>query len=215
MRRRYLIKGSKNNNIVYYTTIDNNTINVSMGAFNVVILSNIYDEMGIITCKGNITVINNQAFYNCTNLTSIEIPNSVTSIGNLAFSGCSNLTSIEIPNSVTSIGDGAFRYCESLTSIEIPNNVTSIGSSMFYQCSSLTSIEIPNSVTSIGNWAFYQCSSLMSVYVKSTTPPTLGYSVFNLNASDRKIYVPRASLDIYKTASGWREYASAIEPYDF
>ncbi|HCX07972.1 MAG TPA: hypothetical protein DHG20_02505, partial [Acholeplasmatales bacterium] len=55
------------------------------------------------------------AFYDCTSLTSIKIPNSVTSIGSSAFSGCTSLTSIKIPNSVTSIGDYAFEYCTSLT----------------------------------------------------------------------------------------------------
>ena len=59
---------------------------------------------------------------------------SVTSIGNNAFWGCSGLTSVTIPNSVTSIGDKAFYYCKGLTSVTIPNSVTSIGKSAFYGC---------------------------------------------------------------------------------
>ncbi|MBO5975185.1 MAG: leucine-rich repeat domain-containing protein, partial [Paludibacteraceae bacterium] len=73
----------------------------------------------------------------------------VTSIGNGAFYDCSTLTSITIPNSVTSIGNYAF-YVTGLTSITIPNSVTSIGNNAFSGCGSLTSITIPNSVTSIG-----------------------------------------------------------------
>ena len=61
--------------------------------------------------------INQYAFWNCKNLTSITIPSSVTSIGEYAFYGCKSLTSITIPSSVTSIGDGAFYYCTNLTSI--------------------------------------------------------------------------------------------------
>jgi hypothetical protein len=83
---------------------------------------------------------------------------SVTSIGDWAFYACTSLTSIEIPNSVTSIGNLAFYCCYSLTSIQIPNSVTSIGSSAFKDCYSLTSIQIPNSVTSIGSEAFSRCS---------------------------------------------------------
>ena len=59
---------------------------------------------------------------------------SVTSIGNNAFWGCSGLTSVTIPNSVTSIGDKAFYYCRGLTSVTIPNSVTSIGKSAFSFC---------------------------------------------------------------------------------
>ncbi len=94
---------------------------------------------------------------------------SVTSIGSWAFYYCSSLTSITIPNSVTSIGADAFSCCSSLTAITIPNSVTSIGVSVFCRCSSLTSITIPDSVTSIGNDAFYYCSSLTTVTIDSQT----------------------------------------------
>ena len=91
----------------------------------------------------------------------------VTSIGNGAFWGCTGLTSITIPNSVTSIGGEAFRGCTGLTSITIPNSVTSIGDYAFYKCTGLTSITIPNSVTSIGDLAFEDCTGLTSINVAS------------------------------------------------
>ena len=82
---------------------------------------------------------------------------SVTSIGESAFYYCSFLTSVTIPNSVTSIGESAFYKCSRLTSVTIPNSVTSIGDRAFYYCSFFTSVTIPNSVTSIGRDAFYNC----------------------------------------------------------
>ena len=168
------------------------------------------DSLTSVTIPDSVTSIGVQALYNCTSLTSVTIGDSVTEIGAWAFYNCSSLTSVTIPDSVTSIGDCAFYDCSSLTSVTIPNSVTSIGSSAFGYCSSLTSITIPDSVTEIGWYAFHSCSSLKEVYCKPTTPPSGGRYMFNSNASSRKIYVPRASVDAYKAASGWSDYADAI-----
>ena len=116
--------------------------------------------------NGKTYEIYQSAFYNCTSLTSITIPNSVTSIGDEAFTGCRGLTSITIPASVTNIGSSAFYRCTSLASVtfEGDSQLTSIGSSAFYECTGLTSITIPSSVTSIGDEAFAACYKLVEVY---------------------------------------------------
>ena len=67
-----------------------------------------FDELQYFT---GLQSIGQFAFYRCTGLTSINIPNSVTTIAAMAFSGCSGLTSINIPNSVTTIGESAFEEC--------------------------------------------------------------------------------------------------------
>ena len=197
-----------------------------------------------LTIGNSVTSIGNYAFRECTSLTSITIPDSVTSIGYDAFYYCSSLTAFygkfasadnrcliidgvlhsfapasltqyTIPDSVTSIGWKAFQNCDSLTSVTIPDSVTSIGASAFAWCNSLTSVTIGNSVTSIGYDAFGDCSSLKEVYCKPITPPTGEISMFNNNASGRKIYVPAASVEAYKAAQYWSGYASGIEGYDF
>ena len=147
------------NNEIWYTATAK-VIPYSIWDFGAKIVSNDWDSVtgkGVITFNGDVTLIGERAFYYCSSLTSIIIPNSVTSIGDYAFSDCYSLTSITIPDSVTSIGDNAFCFCESLTSIIIPNSVTSIGVWAFSSCGSLTSVNIPNSVTSIGDNTFKNC----------------------------------------------------------
>lgn len=103
------------------------------------------------------------AFENCSKLTSVEIPNGVTTIPMSTFRGCTKLKNINIPNSVTKILSWAFADCTELEDISIPNSVEVIGSSAFAGCKSLTSIEIPKSVTIIDYLQFYDCENLVDV----------------------------------------------------
>ena len=99
-------------------------------------------------------------------------------------------------------------------------SVTTIGNGAFRECSSLRTITLPASVSTIENYAFESCSSLEKVFCKAKTPPTLtqdyyGYSIFKNNAPNRYIYVPTNSVDDYKTAVGWSNYANYIVDSDF
>ena len=108
--------------------------------------------------------IGDDAFYECSQLSSVILSNGVTSIGKMAFYNCSNLTSITIPNTVTEIGDDAFARCEKLSEIILPDSVLKLGSRAFYNCS-ITSIHIPANVTDIGNGLFEYCDKLVEVTV--------------------------------------------------
>ena len=115
---------------------------------------------------------------------------SVTAIGDNAFYHCSSLTSVTIPNSVTSIDYWAFWLCSSLTSVTLGNSVTSIGGEAFSGCSSLTSITIPYSVTEIGYYAFNNCSSLTSVTCLRSNSPSLDGDVFDGTPNNKTLTIP-------------------------
>ena len=138
-----------------------------------------------------VTSISSNAFYGCTGLTSITIPNAVTSIGESAFHGCSGLTSVTIPNAVTSIGLSAFRSCIALTTVTISNSVTSISNYTFSNCAALTSVTIPNSVTSIGNNAFAGCAALTSVTIPNSVT-SIGNTTFDSCTGLTSITIPNA-----------------------
>ena len=165
-------------------------------------------------CDSNTTLTSGDTHpsgYEYSAMTSAVIESCITAIGENAFRSCSGLTSVTIPNSVTSIGGTAFIYCYSLSSIDIPTSVTSIYSSAFKYCSALASVTIPSSVTWIGREAFNYCRGLTSITCLATTPPSLGGSnIFN-QTNNCPIYVPSSSVNAYKSANVWNNYASRIQ----
>lgn len=158
-----------------------------------------------------VILIGDFAFSSASGFTSITIPPSVTTFGQYAFSGASGLNSVTIDYaSNATLGGNQFKD-SSITSLTIGSNPTSIGSSMFDNCTGLTTLVIPTNISSIGGYAFRNCTRLTSITVESVTPPTLGgIYVFN-NTNDCPIYVPSESVDTYKAASGWKDYASRIQ----
>ena len=202
-------------NGIYYNYLDGNNVKVTYRGDYYNSYDDEYSGEVIIpsTVRYNgttysVTSIGYAAFYFCSCLSSVTIPNSVTSIGDYAFDGCYRLTSVTIPNSVTSIGRYAFDGCSRLTSITIPNSVTSIGDLAFASCTSLTSVTIGNSVTSIGNLAFYNCSSLTSIICLGTTPPNAS----NLGAKTYacKLIVPRSAYNAYVRHAYWGEFSIIV-----
>ncbi len=184
-------------------------------------------SLASINIPNSVTLIEICAFDYCASLTSVTIPANVTSIGGWAFCHCPSLASFygkfASDDNRCLIIDGvlnSFATGCGLTEYAIPDSVTSIGGGAFEGCTLLTSVTIPEGVISIGELAFYNCESLTEVYCKPTVSPVadapyLYWHAFHNNAEGRKIYVPRESVERYKAAEGWSDYADHIEPHMF
>ena len=136
---------------------------------------------------------------------------SVTSIGDDAFFACSGLTSVTIPNSVTSIGMYAFASCSRLTSVTIGNSVESIGDEAFRDCSGLTSVTIGNGVTRIGIRAFRNCPELLDVYCYAKDVPSTESNAFEGSYPEyATLHVPDASIDSYKASAPWSSFSKIV-----
>ena len=177
------------NNVNYLYTVGSGiaTVITSSSASGTI---SILDKFTVDTVEYNVTSISDNAFNNCTGLTSVTIPSSITSIGINAFTVCTGLTSITIPSSVTSIGNYAFAGCTGLTNIIVNAYLSNLGIAFFNVnniglhftfdyigaipdgvCNGrnkMTSITIGPNITSIGSAAFKNCSSLASITIPSS-----------------------------------------------
>lgn len=185
--------------------IPNSVTNIGDGAFNncTGLTSPVYNEhifacmpealSGTYVIPEGIETIIGKAFYCCSGLTSIEIPNSVTSIGKSAFAGCTGLTTIEIPDAVTNIGDEAFMMCKNLSSIVLPESLQKIGFCVFKRCSNLSSVRIPRNITCIEQEAFDGCKELVDIKIPNGIKDI---SLCAINGCDklRKFSIPAEAI---------------------
>ena len=173
-----------------------------------------------ITIGDSITEIGDNKFKDFTNLKSVTFAENskLTTIGEFAFENCSNLTSIIIPDGVTTIKWGMFKNCNSvktlvtgngLTSLEnlpitnalesiiIGNSITEIGENKFKDLTNLKSVTIGSSVTTINASAFCSCSNLTAFIVQNSNFSTLENGKILCDGNGEKlISYPSASSSV-------------------
>jgi len=189
-----------------------------------------------ISIPNSVIDITPNAFFGCRNLVSFDVdannPNYCSIDGVIYSKDQTELvcfpsgkqSSFSIPNHVTTIGNDAFSGNLLLTSVTIPNTVTTIKTNAFSGCDNLHHITIPSSVTHIEDLAF-RCSNLQYVINYATTPQTYAYTIHNrifcwedgtgVDLSTCRLYVPAESVDAYRAAEGWSEFANILSINDF
>lgn len=180
-----------------------------------------------------VTNIDSNAFFACTELKTVVIPNTVTTIGYSSFGECQELAEVIIPSSVKKIDAYAFYNCNNLISVVIPEGVTEIEWSAFAQCSNLTNVTIPSTIEKIGYNAFADTPWLKEMYKENSLlifnnilfsaketewKPNVPYGVTKIadNAFEsseylKKITLPSSLEEIGSSAFAECEYLSKIE----
>ncbi len=156
-----------------------------------------------------VVAIDAGAFYYCTKLTEVIIPNSITSIGRAAFYYCTGITEIDLPETIKEIDSFAFNNCTALTEITIPEGITEITEKCFLTCQRLQTINLPSTIEAIEAFAFNNCNTTTSyptVNIAATEVPSLAeYAFGGLTPAKATVNVPdEAAWDYYK--SDWATY---------
>lgn len=189
-------------------TLHKNTTVVGSRAFaNTKITSLTFLEEGI-------TTVNDSLFFNAKftkgGTHTITLPTGVTTIGASAFENC-NVTNVPIPNGVTVIGERAFANSE-VAIVTLPEGLTDINSSVFENCKHLKTVSIGDKISSIAGNVFEGCTELRAVTIATTNPPIIrGEGLFSTASKLTDIFVPAGTVDAYKRAEGWRNYAHLIK----
>ena len=159
-----MLAGAFQVNGINYDNLGSNEVAVGRGQYsgNIVIPS----KVSISGSEYTVTSVSERAFYECTNVTAVTLPNTVKTIGAYAFQNCKNITSFTIPEKVTMIFEGAFLGCAGLRSIVIPETVERIGGMAFSACNGLTEVTIPENVIYLGNGVFSNCTGLTKAVIE-------------------------------------------------
>lgn len=147
---------------------------------------------------------------NITTFNEFQYFTSVSSLTTSAFKSC-KMTAITLPSSMRTIGKQAFRLCTNLTRMIVPEGVTSTGEQWVWGCKNINLIDLPSTMRTLTGYGIQPYDSKQvnfSVICRAVTPPTLGSSSYLGKLV--KVYVPDDSVDAYKAANKWKDFATKI-----
>lgn len=151
--------------------------------------------------EGNsrLLTIDAKAFYDCTSLESIAVPDGVTEIGESAFEDNSSLISVTVPASVKTIGSSVFEGCTSLVNVTLAKDLSVLGKDMFKECSALETITLPSIVTEIPTYFLAECENLVTVVLPNSYT-SIGSSAFSgcekLTWGEKELVFPTELISI-------------------
>lgn len=172
-----------------------------------------YTALESITLPKTLTALQTNAFRECQRIENIVVPGSISmsSSANVFMSEFGLKTAV-ISEGITSIPNSCFQNCFDLVRVSLPNGLKSLGTNSFGYCGGLASLSFPSTLETINNTCFQYCYGIKEYHFKSTTPPSLANAnAFTSIPSDCIIYVPSESVDDYKAATNWSNYASQIQ----
>lgn len=162
-----------------------------------------------VTLNSNLQSIGANAFYGCESLSGdINLGKMITKIGAAAFSGCKSLTAISLPRALQQLGDAAFMDCEKLSGkISIPGSVEELGQGAFMNCKAVEEVVLPAELGDIKAVTFAGMTGLTAVTNYAETPNKIDATAFaGVDCANVKLYVPAASIDLYKAADVWKDF---------
>lgn len=150
-------------------------------------------DIYVVIIRDGVTGIGGHAFYDCTNLASVHIPESVKDIRGFAFSDCENLTTMILPDSITQMGGYLFHNCVGLKHVELPEGLVTIPGHTFSGCTALESVVIPKGVKEIDGAVFQDCTALAKIYYSANEADWKKIKIGSNNAPLEKaqvVYIP-------------------------
>ena len=153
-----------------------------------------------------VTIINSSAFYDCSFITKISLPNTIKEIGNSAFGYCTALKTIEIP-ACTRILDSVFIGCTSLEEVTLPDGLISIGNNLFTNCNSLNKVTILSG--NVARYTFADCANLKEIFVGENVS-SVAQGAFEDCASLQHLTLPRVEEN-----TSFNEYYFNLSPVKY